>query len=112
MKIPANVKSAIGASLIALPVFGGIGWVADMFTRASVGMIAISHGQEIPASLHQSLLWEMWPTMLAIWAISCGIAIGMAWAGILPGASMPIVPPPPPTFEEWQRRSRSEGKGE
>ena len=39
---------------------------------------------------------------LALWAFSSAVVVAMAWLGLFP-SQIYLAPPPPPTFEEWQK---------
>lgn len=85
---------AVVACIIMGPVFAGIGWLSDGITRSAVAMIAVSHGQEIPAIVRE----PMWPEMVApatvIYLIACAIVLLLAWTGLF-GPRIPLPPFPP-----------------
>lgn len=105
-RIPERVVPAIWACVGLAPIFAGVMWFADILSRTAIMMVVVSHDQPIPEALRHSALGDLWPAAVAIYAITCLITLGLAWSGLLPGAQMPIIPPPPPTFEEWREAQK------
>jgi len=89
-----NMKGALLACALSLPMVFGVGWVADIVTRASVGAIMISHGDDPAAIIKQSILAQMWPGLIAIWLLASAIVVGLAYIGL--GDHRVRFPPPPP----------------
>lgn len=89
-----NMKSALIACGLSLPVLLGVGWLADILTRDAIGLVVLSQGGDPSVVVKQSILGEVWPAMLLIWLISSAIVLCLAKAGL--GAHhTPFIPPPP-----------------
>lgn len=90
-----QVKAALIASVALLPVFLGIGWIADILTRASIGMIVVSHGGDPKEVVGQSIIGTMWPVMIIMWLIASGIVLLLAYLEAIPSPHVPEYPKPP-----------------
>jgi hypothetical protein len=89
-----NVKGALWACAMMLPLLFGVGWIADILTRDAVGMIAISHGTDPAPLMKQSILWQMWPVLVAMWLVVSAIVLGLARAGFVGPLHYQNQPPP------------------
>lgn len=100
-RIPERIVPAIWACVGLAPIFAGLMWIADIMSRTMLMMVVVSHDEPIPEILRHSTLGDQWMAAVAIYVLTCLITLGLAWSGLLQGPQMPIIPPPPPTFEEW-----------
>lgn len=92
-----NVKCAIIACIVALPVFAGIGWVADIITVTAVKAVVIANGADPALAPSTVIDRQTVVIMFAIWLLASAITIGMASIGL--GPRLPKYPEPP----DWAR---------
>lgn len=95
-----NMKGAVWAVVIMLPVLFGVGWFADIVTRAGVGAIVISNGGKITPELMEPILPRMVWGLLAMWVVVSAIVLGMAKMGL--GAPHHMTMPEPPPYRKEQ----------
>ena len=93
-----NMKGAIIACIVMLPIFAGIGWASDCITVALVKAIVIVNDAD-PSLVPSTLIDRPAViTMVAIWALASAIVIGLASLNVF-GPHLPKYPEVP----DWAR---------
>ncbi len=90
-----NMKAAVAACILFMPILFGIGWVADIFARAAVGTIMVSHDatpQEVARAIEPILPHMMLP-LLGVWVVASALTLLLAYLDV--GPRIPRIPPPP-----------------
>lgn len=96
----SNRKAAIAACAVMLPILFGVGFIADVVTRAAMMGMFPENMNEFRQSLLPGMVW----VLLGMWAVTSTIVIS---AANIIGPRRMMTPPPPPPY----RKAKMEDEG-